>query len=77
MGIYVFNVEFPARPVAGDMEDTNSSHDFGTDLIPDIVKNGKAQAHRFTDSCVRHAPTRPPIGAMSARWMRSGRPIST
>jgi glucose-1-phosphate adenylyltransferase len=37
----------PARASAGDAEDPNSSHDFGGDLIPDIVKNGKAMAHRF------------------------------
>ncbi len=30
-----------------------SSHDFGKDIIPYIVKNGKAVAHRFTTSCVR------------------------
>jgi glucose-1-phosphate adenylyltransferase len=51
---------------------TNSSHDFGSDLIPDIVKNGKAVAHRFTDSCVRHAPDAPAywrdVGTVDAFW---------
>ena len=31
----------------------NSSRDFGKDLIPHLVKHGKALAHRFTQSCVR------------------------
>lgn len=53
MGIYVFNWAFLRDLLVRDMEDQNSSHDFGNDLIPEIVKNGKAQAHRFTDSCVR------------------------
>ncbi len=53
MGIYVFNWKFLRDLLIQDAEDPNSSHDFGGDLIPDIVKNGKAIAHRFDDSCVR------------------------
>jgi len=53
MGIYVFSWPLLRDLLTRDAEDENSSHDFGTDLIPDIVKNGKAMAHRFDDSCVR------------------------
>jgi len=53
MGIYVFSWPFLRDLLTRDAEDTNSSHDFGNDLIPDIVKTGKAMAHRFTESCVR------------------------
>ena len=53
MGIYVFKWSFLRDLLRKDAEDENSSHDFGNDLIPNIVKNGKAVAHRFTDSCVR------------------------
>ncbi|WP_299909626.1 glucose-1-phosphate adenylyltransferase [uncultured Paracoccus sp.] len=53
MGIYVFNWSFLRDLLLKDAEDTNSSHDFGNDLIPDIVANGKAIAHRFDDSCVK------------------------
>jgi glucose-1-phosphate adenylyltransferase len=66
-----------ANLLRADAEDPNSSHDFGHDLIPHIVKNGKAMAHRFAESCVRAVPKPRPIGAMSARSTRSGRPIST
>jgi glucose-1-phosphate adenylyltransferase len=38
-----------------DAADPNSSRDFGNDIIPRIVKHGKAVAHRFTESCVRAA----------------------
>ncbi|MGS4944091.1 glucose-1-phosphate adenylyltransferase [Meridianimarinicoccus sp. RP-17] len=55
MGIYVFSWSFLRDLLLRDAEDSNSSHDFGNDLIPDIVKNGKAMAHRFTESCVRAA----------------------
>lgn len=53
MGIYVFHTKFLIDLLKRDAADPNSSRDFGKDLIPYIVKNGKAQAHRFTQSCVR------------------------
>jgi glucose-1-phosphate adenylyltransferase len=53
MGIYVFDTRFLLEVLSADAADANSSHDFGKDLIPLLVKNGKAVAHRFTESCVR------------------------
>jgi glucose-1-phosphate adenylyltransferase len=53
MGIYVFHRSFLCDLLARDAADKNSSHDFGKDLIPYIVKNGKAVAHQFDQSCVR------------------------
>ncbi|HZP19666.1 MAG TPA: glucose-1-phosphate adenylyltransferase [Bauldia sp.] len=53
MGIYVFETEFLFEELRRDAADPNSSHDFGKDIIPHIVKNGKAIAHRFAQSCVR------------------------
>ena len=53
MGIYVFNTRFLFEQLIKDSDDSASSHDFGNDLIPCIVKNGKAVAHKFSDSCVR------------------------
>jgi len=71
MGIYVFSWPFLRDLLKRDAEDGTSSHDFGNDLIPDIVKNGKAIAHRFTESCVR-APGGPAYwrdaGTIDAYW---------
>ena len=53
MGIYVFEMEFLADQLRRDAADKSSSRDFGKDIIPHIVANGKAVAHRFTQSCVR------------------------
>ncbi len=53
MGIYVFDTQFLFERLREDAADPNSSRDFGNDIIPRIVKGGKAVAHRFTDSCVR------------------------
>ncbi len=72
MGIYVFDWPFLRDLLRKDAEDPNSAHDFGGNLIPDVVKNGKAVAHRFTDSCVRHSPEAPAywrdVGTVDAYW---------
>jgi glucose-1-phosphate adenylyltransferase len=53
MGIYVFEREFLFDQLRRDDDDPHSKHDFGGDVIPYLVKHGKAVAHRFTRSCVR------------------------
>ena len=53
MGIYVFDKKFLFEQLRRDAAEVGSDRDFGKNLIPYIVKNGKAQAHRFTKSCVR------------------------
>jgi glucose-1-phosphate adenylyltransferase len=55
MGIYVFNTDFLFEQLRRDADDPASSRDFGGDIIPHIVKHGKAVAHRFTSSCIRAA----------------------
>lgn len=55
MGIYVFDTQFLFEQLRRDAADPNSTRDFGGDVIPYIVKHGKAVAHRFTDSCIRAA----------------------
>ncbi|OSP53761.1 glucose-1-phosphate adenylyltransferase [Pseudoruegeria sp. SK021] len=72
MGIYVFSWKFLRELLSADAGDPNSSHDFGSDLIPGIVKNGKAVAHRFDESCVRHSADAPvywrDVGTIDAFW---------
>lgn len=55
MGIYVFNTDFLFDQLQRDAVAPGSKRDFGGDLIPYIVKHGKAVAHRFTTSCIRAA----------------------
>ncbi len=72
MGIYVFNWDFLRDLLIRDSENPNSSHDFGNDLIPYIVKNGKAMAHRFSESCVTSGLETEPywrdVGTIDAFW---------
>jgi len=52
MGIYVFSRTFLHEQLRRDAADPQSSRDFGRDIIPWIVTNGNAIAHRFSKSCV-------------------------
>ncbi len=72
MGIYVFDWAFLRDLLMRDAGDDNSSHDFGNDLIPDIVRNGKAMAHKFSESCVKSGLEVEPywrdVGTIDAFW---------
>ncbi len=72
MGIYVFDWAFLRDLLLRDAQDPNSSHDFGNDLIPEIVRNGKAMAHRFSESCVTSGLETEPywrdVGTIDAFW---------
>ncbi|MFT4231884.1 MAG: glucose-1-phosphate adenylyltransferase [Leucobacter sp.] len=72
MGIYVFDWAFLRDLLLSDAEDTSSSHDFGHDLIPAIVKNGGAYAHKFSESCVMSGLETEPywrdVGTIDSFW---------
>jgi len=75
MGIYVFHTRFLMDLLRRDAHDTGSSRDFGKDLIPYVVKHGKAQAHRFGSSCVRSSAESVAywrdVGTVDAYWEAS------
>ena len=72
MGIYVFDTKFLIEELKRDAADPNSAHDFGKDIIPNIVTKGKAVAHHFSRSCVlssaeAHVYWRD-VGTVDAYW---------
>ncbi len=72
MGIYVFRREFLNEQLRRDAADPHSSRDFGRDLIPFLVRNAKAVAHRFATSCVRSREEAEAywrdVGTLDAYW---------
>jgi len=72
MGIYCFHTRHLIELLKEDAADPHSSHDFGKDIIPKIVRNGRAVAHRFSDSCVRSGSEPEPYwrdaGTVDAFW---------
>lgn len=72
MGIYVFETEYLFELLNKDAQNPNSTHDFGHDLIPQLVQQGKAFAHPFSRSCVRTGLEKDPywrdVGTLDAYW---------
>ncbi len=72
MGIYVFDAEYLYRLLDDDLANPASSHDFGKDVIPRCVAEGKAMAHPFSMSCVSRVKTTVPywrdVGTIDAFW---------
>jgi glucose-1-phosphate adenylyltransferase len=72
MGIYVFRTDFLIEQLHRDAADPNSSRDFGKDIIPYLVRYGKAVAHRFTNSCVTSGAEAEAywrdVGTLDAYW---------
>jgi glucose-1-phosphate adenylyltransferase len=72
MGVYVFDTDFLIQQLRRDEADPHSSRDFGKDIIPYLVRNGKAVAHPYSRSCVRaegqtHSYWRD-VGTLDAYW---------
>ena len=72
MGIYVFEAEYLFELLRRDADDPDSSHDFGKDLIPAIVRTGRAYAHPYSRSCVQTPLEDKPywrdVGTVDAFW---------
>jgi len=72
MGIYVFDAAFLYQELGRDAADPCSSHDFGKDLIPNLLERGEAiYAHRFSKSCVNMVDGVPywrDAGTLDAYW---------
>jgi glucose-1-phosphate adenylyltransferase len=72
MGIYVFAAGYLIDLLRQDAADPHSEHDFGRDIIPRLVREAKAMAHRFSDSCVMTGSEKTPywrdVGTVDAFW---------
>ncbi|PQA75699.1 glucose-1-phosphate adenylyltransferase [Rhodoferax sp. TS-BS-61-7] len=72
MGIYIFDSKYLYDLLEDDIANPNSSHDFGKDVIPRVVREGRAIAHPFSMSCVSSTPDAVPywrdVGTIDAFW---------
>ena len=72
MGIYIFDSKYLYDLLEDDIANPNSSHDFGKDVIPRVVREGRAIAHPFSMSCVSSTPDAEPywrdVGTIDAFW---------
>ncbi len=71
MGIYIFNSQYLFKLLDDDINNPNSTHDFGKDIIPRVVSEGRALAHPFNMSCVQMNNNEPywrDVGTVDAYW---------
>ncbi len=73
MGVYVFDAAFLCAQLELDAADAGSGHDFGKDVIPRLLCQGRHRviAHRFAESCVNLVGARPywrDVGTVDAYW---------
>ncbi|PKH23835.1 glucose-1-phosphate adenylyltransferase [Enterobacterales bacterium CwR94] len=72
MGIYVFNTDYLFQLLEAELMKTDTDHDFGKNLLPQIVASGQAYAHSFELSCVQADENSPAywrdVGTLEAYW---------
>jgi glucose-1-phosphate adenylyltransferase len=66
MGIYIFNTDYLFQLLDDDIANPGSSHDFGKDIIPRVVAEGRAVAHPFSMSCI------PSVNGSAGYWRDVG-----
>lgn len=68
MGIYVFNTRFLFEQLIKDADNTTSSHDFGHDIIPAIIKQYRVHAYPFRDVQSGQQAYWRDVGTVDAFW---------
>jgi glucose-1-phosphate adenylyltransferase len=68
MGIYVFNMEVLVRRLIEDFRDEKSSHDFGKNVIPAMVKKDRVFAFNFLAPETGEAAYWRDVGTLDAFW---------
>lgn len=69
MGVYVFNADVLRQSVNRDAEFSASSHDFGKDIIPRLVRgNAAVYAYNFQDENKKEALYWRDVGTIDSYW---------
>jgi len=68
MGIYVFNTEFLYEQLIRDADDPKSDHDFGKNIIPNVLKNYRVFAYSFVDPLTGGEAYWRDVGTVDAFW---------
>jgi glucose-1-phosphate adenylyltransferase len=68
MGIYVFNIDRLGQALDEDAAREDSRHDFGRNVIPALIGNGKVYAYQFYDENKKAAKYWRDIGTLDAYY---------
>lgn len=67
MGIYLFNTSDIIHELKADAG-TSSAHDFGRNILPEMMKSGRIFAHEFIDKNRKEAKYWRDVGELDAYW---------
>ena len=68
MGIYCFNRDLLIQALIEDADDTNSSHDFGKNIIPKLIDKAHVFSYQFRDENEKDAQYWRDIGTIEAYY---------
>lgn len=68
MGVYVFNANTLKEAVTADANNKQSSHDFGKDIIPELIKTHNVFAYMFRDENKKAMPYWRDVGTLDSYW---------
>ncbi len=68
MGIYVFNTGFLYEQLIKDADTPASTHDFGKDIIPNVINKYRVMAHAFRDPKSGKQAYWRDVGTLDAFW---------
>jgi glucose-1-phosphate adenylyltransferase len=68
MGVYLFNTDVLIPVLLKDAEETNSSHDFGKDILPKMVDDYKVFSFNFIDENRKEAQYWRDVGTLDAYY---------
>lgn len=68
MGIYIFNTKFLYEQLIKDADATNSTRDFGKDIIPGVIDNYRVNAYPFLDLQSGQQAYWRDVGTVDAYW---------
>ena len=68
MGIYIFNTETLLKALIADAEDPDSKHDFGHNILPNLLGKKKMMAYSFVDENKKQALYWRDVGTLDAYY---------
>ena len=68
MGIYIFNAKFLYEQLIRDADEPYSSHDFGHDILPRVIKKNRVVAYPFRDPETGLQAYWRDVGTVDAFW---------
>lgn len=77
MGNYIFNTEFLFDRLIRDAANLESSHDFGNDIIPEMLKSAHLHAYPFRDSKTGGKAYWRDVGTLDSFWTANMELVAT